>query len=1667
MRYLDFFGGETQADTLGSALGFALADDFTAQPLRYRDPAEAALWNGLLDVLAAFGLIVRSDDGLIRRTAYSAAAIQYRVKYEYFIADCAYWQLNELEVSDDFSFISLGLTPRLNNQLPLDHPGCQAELPASAIHPSIATAGSVLSTVRHQLNAAGIEYDTEILDVDDSRSNGYPTTRTVLLTGYCYRLAAAPSGEDAPDYRFTADVAGQANPDLTAVLNQPAHAAVRVAWGHQAEFAAFQANPAASIDATALHRFASDWHWPTLLADSRLRWAAPETLPALLRGLPPPQRNQLSTHVPLQLLEAELDSYPSLWDWAVLSGRLSEEFITERLIRPDSDGTPLYPWDFEVLSRRSPAAVENWLGQMLRSPWADQLSRSESFQWDWTALTDHLSESFILAHLGLLPFSRSLLLRRGPAFLEAALLAEIAAGQLGYWDWSAVFNGLSTQLLWDQLPNLAAHLPWHFVLERLLGPGQSAPTGFDLPQLLDLVRKHRNSINPLTTQNLAWSSDLIAFFDSLGLLHWASSATKSGFECHSAVAWTTEHFERYYQRVRTAEGAAHVSANISSLDLVTQYPDFTWDWTALSSNPQLAWTRDLTARFRDRIVWSRLLARFGATEVARRLPDLHTQLLEARPDALPDLWRYANQTLPVPVLLSWRSTYAQYLDLAVLSRRDPVAVANELLIHPDFGLAWDWAALVADLPPDLLANLLREAEIYYHHDPASQLASLSLPAAARLPLNFSLTIAPSLQLPWDWEYVTQQLTPDQLNTNLGQVAFKINWGLIVIQPPMQPLLTSSWVLDSSAQPWLPWPQVSRLLTPEQVEAHLETLAPFLDWVHLAHQPGFASLVVSQLLDHPVVRGQLPWDYVLEKLIAPSDLAENLSRWQQRLLSLTNPATQANACAAFTRSLPVEVVISDPNAATQAYPALTNGQLRALPLDWQVLSDDSRLAHRLTVGTLRRYQHFWHWPTLSRNPEFNADPDYLLNKDLKWHWDWSYISQYAAFIRPYTKFDKVRKQYKRFARFIDWKTFSLRLDLPFLGELLQAYADRPWNWTALSASPALSLADEHLLGSPDKPGLQNQPWDWTALSANRGLKIQLTTIKALADQPWDWTALSANLSVKFDHSTLLHLAEQPWDWAALVRRTDLKWNSQILRDFLGYSLDWAYLSNLRSLDWSVDLLREFQDYLDWHILSRNPPFSLTVPLLRELASKWDLAALSRSLALADPPASSDPAHRPAAPSALLIPTADLPWDWPYLSSRTDISFTTELLEGLTERLHWPTLSRRSWAKHFEPDWVQRFNTFWDFPALAVHADLPDAGQKEVYAFIAADKSCVLPYLHSLEKYAPKYPSWAGYAFHCTHLTNAASIILSGQLLSRREVLKTKHNLADASGSINHWPAKVWDYARLYYRPHTLTQFYVERLGLDRSWLNDEGYDFKEAKKRREHFGRAEGLGFPKCPAPVYFRFRIAEILATQPERFHISDGNMQGRATTHDTLKNMWGLFRPHPLLFHRLGIDGRFKNPFDEFKEISQQEILLKPSLDITKLTDVDILVSDYWTYDELKKLIGSNHPLASRIRFANSEFHDENQQLWCSYSDNQVSVETEFADAHDIVLECADLLQADLSEMEPGTYRVIGNRLLAQQRLYVSWPTAVPFRVFFQDKVTSRPGGPRSYALFQNGITA
>ncbi|MGI4761978.1 MAG: DarT ssDNA thymidine ADP-ribosyltransferase family protein [Janthinobacterium lividum] len=1646
LQYLAHYGGQVEAGVLGWALGFALRDEFVSKPYAYCDPAEVALWEELLQQLVEFGLI-RYADGVVTATAFSALAVQQRVKYQYFEADCCCWQFARLTAPLEFSFLDFGYRADLSAEQTVDHPEQVEEYTALPVNRQLAT-------VRWQLGAAGLTQDVELLEVltEQSGRQRYPQAGRIVATGYCYRPEGIPELMDAPDYRLTASVDEQASPALTTVVNAPANLVVRQAWGHAAEFTFCWQDPAARFTTRQLRRFWADWDRTSLLVDSRLTWDEPALLPALLELAGHSHRAALTAAVPVPLAQARLEEFSEHWDWSVLSSRLEADFVTRHLTDM-RDEELRYPWDFGVLSQREPAVVEQWLTLLLREGWAEQLGSGETFAWNWPLLAERLSEQFLLAHLATLPFSRQVLLARGPAFLEAALGAELAAGQPGAWDRQHLLAKLPLPFLWQHLAQLAGYLPWHGLLARLLAADQPALATEELSGLRELIRERRDDINPLTVQSLAWSEEWVAFFDELGLLHWPSSPGKPGFEQHPALTWSPTYFTRYHDRVRTPQGAAFVSGQVTDLGCVAQYPNFAWDWAELSGNRHLTWTKELTSRYRERLVWSRLLRRYGPEDVSGRLPTLHAQLAATRPEALPDLWRYANEQLPVAVLLGWADTYADYLDRALLSRRDPAAVAAYLLREADFRTNWDWAALAQQTPPDLLAPLVGKADVSYRQTGATHLESFSRLAAARLPLTVSLQLASTLALPWDWDYVSTHLTAEQLGLHLPQLAAHVNWTLLLQQEAVRRPLADIWVLYSYVQPYLPWQQITPLLRADLVEANLNDLAGYLDWHFLARQPNFRSLLLTQLLDHPVVRERLPWEYVLGEVVTPADLAADLPAWTQRLRALTASALRAEAFAAFTRRVPVAAVLSL-GSARQDYPSVPPPVLARLPLDWEVLSADPRLAHQLSIDLLVRYRAFWHWPTLSRNELLNGSEEYLLHSELRSAWDWLWLSQHGQFINAQLSALELTDTLWRFASVLDWPLLSLRTDVRWRTRLLREHRSRPWNWAALSASPALWIDDETL------QQLQAKPWNWAALSANPAPRLSLTTVAGLAAKPWDWAALANNRSLTMEPTALEQLAGYPWDWAALTRHPHLTWTADLLCVLADYPLDWAWLSVAGRLEWTADLLERMQQYLNWQQFSRQPPLPLTARLLRQFRERWDFAALTRSPALTDLPTPAKGPRPDTQPvCSLVCTTRELPWAWPQLSARTDITFTQAVLDELRSVLHWPTLSRRAWGREFLAGWLDRYAGCWDLVALAVHAQLPEAAQREVRQRIESDTSRSLPYLCRLERMAARYPEWAGYAFHCTHLTNAAAIIQSGQLLCRQAVLQTAHRLADASGSINYHPSHTWDYARLYYRPQTFTQFYTEQLGLDRALAH--------SGDNRDIYHRAEELGFPKCPIPVFFRFKIAEILATQPERFFVSDGNMQRRSVSYDTLKTMERRLTIDKTLFHQKQ-DGRLsEEDWAKHKDVSQQEILLKHHLALVPLSTIDIFVVDNWAAEELTKLIGTAHPLAANIRVVSGAFRGSNRQLDCYYSETCAEVTTDFTDEYDIVLESENLNLADLSAMNAGTFRRQGNQLIADQELRVSWPSAASFRVRFRDKVTSRPGGPRDYDLFQQATSA
>lgn len=165
-----------------------------------------------------------------------------------------------------------------------------------------------------------------------------------------------------------------------------------------------------------------------------------------------------------------------------------------------------------------------------------------------------------------------------------------------------------------------------------------------------------------------------------------------------------------------------------------------------------------------------------------------------------------------------------------------------------------------------------------------------------------------------------------------------------------------------------------------------------------------------------------------------------------------------------------------------------------------------------------------------------------------------------------------------------------------------------------------------------------------------------------------------------------------------------------------------------------------------------------------------------------------------------------------------------------------------------------------------------------------------------------PWWTRYAFHYTHVSNAANILISGQLLSRDSALEL-HVMDNDNASrqvIDVTQRHVTSRVRFYFRPLTPTQYY------------NEGYKHPAL--------RYHGDEKANVPVPVFFLFDLESILASPDAVF--SETSMAGSGSA--------ALSGPDA--FSRLNFGNIYDTGWERIKEtrsFRHAEIMLPSPFDI------------------------------------------------------------------------------------------------------------------------------------------
>lgn len=194
---------------------------------------------------------------------------------------------------------------------------------------------------------------------------------------------------------------------------------------------------------------------------------------------------------------------------------------------------------------------------------------------------------------------------------------------------------------------------------------------------------------------------------------------------------------------------------------------------------------------------------------------------------------------------------------------------------------------------------------------------------------------------------------------------------------------------------------------------------------------------------------------------------------------------------------------------------------------------------------------------------------------------------------------------------------------------------------------------------------------------------------------------------------------------------------------------------------------------------------------------------------------------------------------------------------------------------------------------------------------------------------------------THFYNAIDVIRSRKILSRDRAEELGLLKYDSAGSVVFRSSKAHKFARFYFRPCTPTQYYNEALGAD----SQLGY-YNRRGEWKSKYPKAVGLGLPKCPVPVFFKFDMDEVLAKVPEQCYYSDRNMQSDNP------NVYKIIdRPEAL-----GIESLYSTMDDAYIAATSsggynREIHLNEMSKVMRYSQQEFLVMSEFDFSEIKSL--------------------------------------------------------------------------------------------------------------------
>lgn len=872
-----------------------------------------------------------------------------------------------------------------------------------------------------------------------------------------------------------------------------------------------------------------------LTKDSRTMWPDKRLFTVIAEKADSTCWRNISRHCDLNILYGVIESYKDVLDWPIMTERVDDEYLTTNFIT--------YPWDLEVISNDAKRKIEV-IEQLI-------LKRKESEEeWDWEALADRLSSTFILSHLDVVRIDLSTYTKDTKEACNA-ILNHTDNG----WNWTKIENDFNLQFINDNIDILGPHFGIIGLFDRIFVDDYWSHEFISNGSFRQLIVKASRTGEVLSSTNLNdkdyhWTIEMIDLLVANGLLCWNSSQYMMGFECNSYLSWTREIFSRYSKYVSSADGKKTVSANIKDVEMISDFPYFGWDWNAISENKSLIANPKLYTEFGDKLNWTIILANQTDSTFLQSIENIDDYI-----GTDDEAWEKYSRIVTIDYVKQKYTNDKYRWNWSVLTERMFGQLKLQNLGNPVFVERWNWTYLSEHVNYDFLNDNLKKFSQY-----------------------------------WDWNVVLSRiLTPDRrLDYN-----YLDNLALILTDIPKKDAFENAWkamtlqysfrdlkklILDTVRKREYWW-NIECFCKNEEfnVFRDLDECRYLVDWKILSssasvdncfkYNPkmGIKYKAWQEEVKRIITDRSYKWDY---KLLSHFESLKNqkwfISQYKEKVdwafLSLNSEIfcehnkQKLNEIIEEYKDYVDFVSLSmrndiDIEQIIKIYPKAN--------YDYNKLIENDVIQATLSLIECKP-DYRWNWQLITTKDNFMPTSDFLMTH-IDCNINWNHISKqdnkkaWSDYELVYTvaTYDNVKQQ-------IDWYALTSLDYFPLTSEILE------------------SLPLEKL--------------NWKALSKQKGIGVLIDEYKEYVD----WSVIIENPSVFSLEIDFIDQYKEYLDWSKICRYKDFIFTNEILENFGDY-LDWNVASDSKTIKFSEQLIDKYKDRWNWPVLMKNKAFYNTVEL----------------------------------------------------------------------------------------------------------------------------------------------------------------------------------------------------------------------------------------------------------------------------------------------------------------------------------------------------------------------------------------------------------------------------------------------------------------------------------------